>query len=225
MKATLFATFVALLMVGCGGDGKLGSDSSESNQSSAATPRESNASSVEIPPAKSPEVAEVDLDDNETRNRIIAGAIDWEKLEWKSKEGEDLFYAPNQQTSYTGLAKWMYDNGQIRRLSQYKDGKRDGRWTLWYMNGQKKSERTFKEGKLDGLFTTWYSNGQKRRESTFKDGKFMTVVVWKPNGERCPVTNVVEGNGVLVSYNDDGTEFGRGTYKDGEMIAAKSSSD
>ena len=50
MKKLLAAMFVALLMVGCGGDGKSGSDSSESNQSSA-----------ETPPVKSSEVAKIDL--------------------------------------------------------------------------------------------------------------------------------------------------------------------
>jgi sulfatase modifying factor 1 len=47
MKKLLAAIFVALLMVGCGGDGKSGSDSSESNQTSA-----------EIPPAKTDSSAE-----------------------------------------------------------------------------------------------------------------------------------------------------------------------
>jgi sulfatase modifying factor 1 len=47
MKKLLATMFVALLMVGCGGDGKSGSDSSESNQTSA-----------EIPPAKTDSSAE-----------------------------------------------------------------------------------------------------------------------------------------------------------------------
>jgi len=47
MKKLLAAIFVALLMVGCGDDGKSGSDSSESNQTSA-----------EIPPAKTDSSAE-----------------------------------------------------------------------------------------------------------------------------------------------------------------------
>jgi hypothetical protein len=47
----------------------------------------------------------------------------------------------------------------------------------------------------------------------------MTVVAWKPNGEKCPVTNVVNGNGVWVWYNDDGTENSRHTFKDGEEVA------
>ena len=32
--------------------------------------------------------------------------------------------------------------------------------------------------------TAWYSNGQKMLESTTKDYKPITIVVWKPNGEK-----------------------------------------
>ena len=64
----------------------------------------------------------------------------------------------------------------------------------------------------------WYKNGQKLAERTFKDGKTVTVVAWKPNGEKCPVTNVVDGDGVVVWYNEDGTVLSRETYKDGERV-------
>ena len=46
----------------------------------------------------------------------------------------------------------------------------------------------------------------------------MTEVAWKPNGEKCTVTNVKEGNGVVVEYKEDGTEEYRFTYKDGERV-------
>ncbi len=67
--------------------------------------------------------------------------------------------------------------------------------------------------------TGWYSKGQKRWECTYKDGKLMTAVAWKPNGERCPVTRVVDGNGVWVWYHEsDGTKALRVTYKDGVKV-------
>ena len=139
-----------------------------------------------------------DLDDKETLDKIIAEAIDGNTLQGRGKEGEVLAYAPNQQTPYTGWAKEMYDNGQIEVLAQIKDGKPDGLTTMWHKNGQKKAERTYKDGKLDGPATGWYSNGQKKEEYIYKDGKIWTAVGWKPNGEKCPVTNVVNGNGVSV---------------------------
>jgi antitoxin component YwqK of YwqJK toxin-antitoxin module len=64
----------------------------------------------------------------------------------------------------------------------------------------------------------WYENGQKAREMNLKADKLMSAEVWKPNGEKCPVTNVVDGNGVIVWYKDDGTEELRQTYKDGELV-------
>ncbi len=63
-----------------------------------------------------------------------------------------------------------------------------------------------------------YRNRNERGEAIYKDGKIMTAIGWKPNGEKCPVTNVVDGNGVWVWYNDDGTEGGRTTFKDGESV-------
>ena len=133
-----------------------------------------------------------DLDDKETLDKVIAEAIDMDTLQKRGKKGEELLYAPNQQSPYTGWAKEMYDNGQIKDLGQVKDGK------------------------ADGLYTRWYENGQKKWEQTFKDGKPWTAVGWKPNGEKCPVTNIVDGNGVLVWYDDDGTEFFRTTFKNGK---------
>ena len=91
----------------------------------------------------------------------------------------------------------------------------------WYENGQKKSEGNFKDGKRHGLSTWWYENGQKREESNWRDDKLMSAKAWKPNGEKCPVTNLKDGNGVAVLYNDDGTDVVRRTYKDGLVIRAE----
>ena len=179
MKATLYALFTAMNVVGCGSH---------------------------------------DLNDPETLDKIIAEAIDEDKLQKRGKEGEELFYAPNEQTPYTGWSKSMYENEQVRELSQLKDGKRDGLLTLWYANGQKVYEGNLKDGKLDGLSTGWYENGQKAGEENFKDGKLVTATRRKPNGEKCPVTNLEYGNGVAVIYNEDGTEVLRQTYKDGVPV-------
>ena len=49
--------------------------------------------------------------------------------------------------------------------------------------------------------------------------KLISAVFWKPNGEKCPVSKIdKDGNGVKVLYNEDGTELGRYTYKDGELV-------
>jgi len=188
MKAILISLSVALLMVGC------------------------EESSTPSDPVDSPKA--IDLDDNETRDKIVAGAIDEDKLKGRGKE-DPYFYAPNQLMPYTGWARRMHDNGQILGLLQYKGGLYHGLSTFWHENGQKKNETTLKYSNYHGLEISWFENGQKSEEANWNEGDLMSVDVWKPNGEKCPVSNVVNGNGVRVWYNVDGTERGRRTYKDG----------
>ena len=217
MKKLLLALFVALLMVGCGEE--QGGDSPESNQSAA---------------------GKVDLDDPETLAKVIGEAIDERELMKDWKEGKALY----GQKPYTGWAKGMYRNVRkvqnvqsydtnstlpdaasedvaepmLEKLTQFKAGKVClEAW--WYEKGQKSLVVNVKEGERDGLTIGWYENGQKGGESIFKDGKLISAVAWKPNGEKCSVTNVKDGNGVAVMYNEDGTEGGRAILKDGEMVS------
>ena len=67
----------------------------------------------------------------------------------------------------------------------------------------------------------WYENGQKVIELKHKNGKRISAEVWKPDGEKCHITNLKDGNGVAVQYNEDGTEIRRTTYKDGEISATE----
>jgi len=69
-----------------------------------------------------------------------------------------------------------------------------------------------KQTPYTGWHVVFHDNGQAKSLARFKDGKLVTIVVWKPNGEKCPHTNVVNGNGVMVYYNDDGTEAFRQTF-------------
>ncbi len=90
-----------------------------------------------------------------------------------------------------------------------------------YPNGQKMNEGTHKDGKWHGLWTEWHENGQKKWEETWKDGNLVTATVWKPNGEKCPDTNVVNGNGIMCWYHDNGQKRGEATFKAGKLISAK----
>ena len=109
-------------------------------------------------------------------------------------EDDEIAYLSGEDTPFTGKVEDFYDNGQ------------------------KVEEGNYKDGKLDGLYTSWYENGQKREESNWRDDKLMSAKAWKPNGEKCPFTNVKDGDGVGVRYNEDGTEKARYTYNDGELV-------
>jgi antitoxin component YwqK of YwqJK toxin-antitoxin module len=203
MKKLLFAMFVALLMAGCGGETKKpGGDSPESNQSSG-------------------EVAKINLDDPETRKKIIAEAIGGNKLQLRDNKGDELAYAPNEQKTYSGWEKEMHDNGTIWWLSQWKDGKKDGLWTWWHGNGKKSMEQNYKNGKRDGVETDWFENGQKELEANYKDGKQDGLETgWYQNGQKEYEGNWKDGkqDGLWVFYNEDGTEKSRLSFKDGEEV-------
>ena len=80
----------------------------------------------------------------------------------------------------------------------------------------KSTEQNFFNGKLDGLTTRWYKNGKKSYEQIFENGKILTAIGWKPDGERCPSTRVVNGVGVLVLYDDYGQETKRKEYEESD---------
>ena len=117
----------------------------------------------------------MNLEDPETLAKVIAKAIDDKELEQRGEKGDELWYAPNQQTPYTGWRLVRYENGRTMALGHCRDGE------------------------LDGPSMGWSSNGCKEEESTWKDGKIMTYVVFKPNGEKCPETNV-DGTGLWAPY-------------------------
>ena len=132
-------------------------------------------------------VGEVDFDNPETRKKIVADAIYRTQSEWRGDEGEERLYFRDYQMPYSGWWKEMRGKGNgyhIASLVQYKDGKRDGPMANWYKNGKKRLEHIYKDGKLHGLSRGWYRNGNKRRERTYKDGELMSIVDWKPDGEK-----------------------------------------
>ena len=131
--------------------------------------------------------------------------------------GDELAYAPNEQTPYSGWTKEMHSNGQIESLVQYKDGKRDGLDAGWYENGQKQWEGNYK----DGLKTEWFENGQKELEANYKDGELDGLETgWYQNGQKEYEGNWKDGkqDGLWIFYNEDGTEKSRLTFKDGELV-------
>ncbi|MDG0965456.1 MAG: formylglycine-generating enzyme family protein [Opitutales bacterium] len=65
----------------------------------------------------------------------------------------------------------------------------------------------------------YYKDGAKKMKGFLKDGRLFSAEVWKPNGELCPVTNLSQGNGVLVGYNPWGTQWYRQTYRNGVPIS------
>jgi len=153
---------------------------------------EAAQSPVTVPTAELPGVEEIYLDDLGIRNKSYSEAVPWKDTKREIIAGPH--HALNQQTPYTGWVKTIR-NGEMSVLTQYKDGRKEGRELAWYGDGKKVSEETYKEGKL------W------------------TARAWKINGDKCPDTNVIDGTGVRTQYHGvSGKRRWRHTFQDGQRI-------
>ena len=100
-------------------------------------------------------------------------------------DGQNIVFLPNETNPYTGIYLCKFDNDQKEREGSYKNGKFDGKWTVWYESGQKESEVNYKNGKLDGKSTWWSKKGQKVRQKNYINGKLDgKLIEWfRFNGE------------------------------------------
>lgn len=128
-----------------------------------------------------------------------------------SKQFETSFRAGKQD----GLSQHWAINGQKTFEANFKQGEVDGLVVHWYKNGVKEVECNYKEGEKDGVEKAWYRNGRLQFTRFCKDGRRISAKVFKPNGEQCTRSNLKDGNGVMIIYNDDGSEKEVFTYKNG----------
>ena len=100
-----------------------------------------------------------------------------------------------------GLASYWTGRGVKEREGEFKDGKRQGRWTSWHPNGRKAKEEEYAEDALQGAATIWDEEGRKRGEGGHVGGKREGWwAFWDASGRRSDVyyrsgeeTNVVAG--------------------------------
>ena len=167
------------------------------------------------------------LDDNETREKIIAEAleVDPKTMPREVMEGKEIFKAPKQKTPYTGWAKMMDDNGHVRALMQFKDGKPNGLGVGLHPNGAKASESSWRGGKREGLMTQWYASGQKQTEINFKDGNEHGLITeWHENGQKRWEGNWKNGvqDGLDTTWRENGQKERETVFKDGNEMSRKS---
>ena len=189
---------------------------------------------------------EQNLDDPKVREKVLAEAIEYDKLQTRrAPSGEELPYAPNQEQPYSGWVKsdsWDiidtayddFDNENISymtqdlhvgdpggmELAQYQHGKLHGSYINWWDSNQQNVFRcAFMNGKLHGLVTMWYENGQKTLEGTCKSGLMNgRWTTWDENGQKR-----MEGtwkndkrDGLWTVWHENGQKELEGTYKNGK---------
>ena len=117
-----------------------------------------------------------------------------------------------------GLALSWHENGQKEVEAKYSSGIPISNSIVWYANGIKKSILPIKNGLPSGRALRWYSNGQMSGEVFIDNGLYVSGKVWKPNGEPCPITNLENGNGISVRYNEEGEKIETLKYNNGRQF-------
>ena len=63
--------------------------------------------------------------------------------------------------------------------------------------------------------SVYYPSGAKKSDSQYVNSRLNYCRVWKPDGTRCPISSVDNGNGIVVEYDEDGFEKFRRTFSNG----------
>jgi antitoxin component YwqK of YwqJK toxin-antitoxin module len=61
-------------------------------------------------------------------------------------------------------------NGRKAREGDWRDGEKEGRWTVWFEDGKPAEEAGYEKGILHGRFSTFFPGGGKRVEGRYCHG-------------------------------------------------------
>ncbi len=177
------------------------------------------------------------LDDPKVREQILAEALDEDNLQTRqSPSGEELYYAPNQETPYTGWVKATEDDIPYA-LWQMQNGKMHGIYLKWYDNQQNQEKVFYKDGVENGLWTFWAENGEKYNGlvhdstsditfspdgSTFASGSYdRTIRLWDVETWMHKHTLKGHAGGVSsVAFSPDGKQLASGSLAGDRLAGA-----
>ncbi len=94
------------------------------------------------------------------------------------------------------VGEWIskFNNGDIRKKENYKDGYLHGKYEKWHPNGVKWEVSKYKNNSLDGLSLTYHSNGKLSSTINYKESKIVgEVEAFHPNGQKKSIGQYVSG--------------------------------
>ena len=119
---------------------------------------------------------------------------DISKLELRDQK----IYVKGENKPYTGTFIKKYENGNLARVAEFKNGLRHGKEETYDKNGQLLLLDTYKNGQKNGPHRGYYDNGNLQTEATYKNGK---------------------NDGATRVYYENGQLWSESKYKNGEKIA------
>jgi tetratricopeptide (TPR) repeat protein len=77
------------------------------------------------------------------------------------------------------LEKEYYEDGALKQKGEFKNGKEEGVWEMFFPNGQVKQRSNFVNGKIEGESTAYYSSGKVLAATVIKNGKSVPDKRWE----------------------------------------------
>ncbi|MDG1875414.1 MAG: hypothetical protein P8J27_15985 [Mariniblastus sp.] len=101
---------------------------------------------------------------------VPAGQDQW----WEAEPTP--YFQQGDKVQSGGAVEW-YENGQLKKQGQFREGEPIGRFVRWHSNGNKQYLGFYKNGVKSGLWTWWHANGMKQTQGQFNND--MPAGIWK----------------------------------------------
>lgn len=121
------------------------------------------------------------------------------------KHGEEVEYYPPLYSTQT-LSPML--------SMQWYEGKVQGICKTWYRNGKLESQRELSNNKKNGLCLAYYADGNIMLIEEYEHGKLIKGKYFK-KGDKKPVSEVVNGSGLVTMHDADGNYLNKFSYYKG----------
>ena len=119
---------------------------------------------------------------------------DMSKLELR----DGKIYVIGENKPYTGTFIKKFENGNLRKIAEFKNGVPHGKEETYDKNSQLLLLNTYKNGQLNGPYNSYYENGNLKTEATYRNGK---------------------EDGPIRVYYENGQLWSESKYKNGVEVA------
>lgn len=131
---------------------------------------------------------------------------------WEVHQGKTFF---NDE----GFSNAYYPNGKLKIVSQFQNGKQNGKYISYYPNGMRQCDCNYEKGKRSGLQVSYWDNGQLFSKDEYQNGLLWNIKErYHKDGEVLEFGTLNNGNGILKTYKDDGKLENIEYYKNGIKV-------
>lgn len=118
-----------------------------------------------------------------------------------------------------GRQDYYYQDGKPIYFYEYKNGLRQGPYEAYYKDGKLQESCHYVADSIDGVYKYFYPNGQIWTETVYKNGRMVSIIgSYDKYGKELDKGTLVNGNGYINYYTEEGKIYSVVTFKDGIIV-------